>query len=299
MFTSPRTLLDFVLDALTKVEGAQPLRSPHRGSWSDSHADLTPSELDFLPYPPAAAALSDWFYACSPEIPDELPWLDFRYALFADQGKVHMERRYAGKDTALRIRAERDVQPLDVTAQLEAIVIPIIGTDCENLYDPVAHILPSLPEKHLTFMLDHSPMGGSYLRWKTVEEHLTNDTSERLYHLVFALLIEWSLDLGGRAPYDVYYLQWKAGRIHLQCNPDHPSAIPDELLYDTLAAFALPDDIDNAKEPYWILDDLEAEYPELHDAIVQKALKETIAEYTLDMDITDILKGTPNIPWEY
>ncbi|MDA8695376.1 hypothetical protein N9L83_00340 [Flavobacteriales bacterium] len=91
----------------------------------------------------------------------------------------------------------------------------------------------------------------------------------------------------------------KASVSTFQCNPDHPSAIPDELLYDTLAGFALPDDIDNTKEPYWILDDLEAEYPELHDAIVQKALKETIEEYTLDMDITDILKGTPNIPWEY
>lgn len=295
----PKNLLDFVIEALAKVDAPQPLISPHRGSWSDSHAGLSQAELDFIPYAPAAAALSDWFYAFTPEIPEEFPWLDFSYALMEVTGMVHIQRNYAGKDPTVLIKAQQEVLPLDVTHQLASISIPMIGTDCESLFTPLAQVLRTAKHHRLDFELDSSPMGGSYMRWKQVEEQLAEDTSERLYHLVFALLIEWSLDLGGRAPYDVYHIQWKTGRIYLVCNPNHPAAIPDELLYDVLAETPLPKDIDGSKEPYWILDDLEAEHPEIHKSIEQRALKMTMEEFSLHMDITEILQGTPDLPWQY
>ena len=59
---TPQNLLAFSLDALRKIGAQHALQSPHRNTWSDSHADLYDSELEFLPYRPAAAALSDWFY---------------------------------------------------------------------------------------------------------------------------------------------------------------------------------------------------------------------------------------------
>ena len=56
---TPQNLLAFTLDALRKIGAQHTLQSPHRNTWSDSHAALYDSELESMPYQPAAATLSD------------------------------------------------------------------------------------------------------------------------------------------------------------------------------------------------------------------------------------------------
>ena len=78
---TPQNLLAFTLDALRNIGGQHPLSSPHRNTWSDSHTDLYDSELEFLPYRPAAAALSDWFYAHDLVLPAGFPRHQLRHTL--------------------------------------------------------------------------------------------------------------------------------------------------------------------------------------------------------------------------
>lgn len=294
----PANLFEFTLEALQKNSRPQPLRSPRRGMWSDSAADLSTEELNFLPYRPAAAALSDWFYACTPEIPEGYPWLEFCYALIEANGRVLLQRKYGGKDPDIVERANREIHPKDISEELKTITIPKIGIDCTDLYTPLSQALLNTEKHRLDFVLDPSPMGGSYLRFKDVEKALDSlRTAERLYHLLFAILMEWSLDIGGAAPYTIYNLQWDDGHIRLQCTPDHASDIPDEVMEEVLKETALPNGIDTDQSPSWVLSDLEIEYPEVYATIEKKALAITIEEYTLDKDLTDMLKGTANLPW--
>ena len=116
----PHNLFDFVLEALGRNGGPQKLWYPRRHSASDSYADLSFAELEFLPYRPAAAALSDWFYPFTPEIPEDLPWLEFQYALMEVNGEVHIQRNYGGNDPEVRKRASREVLPIDVSASLNS-----------------------------------------------------------------------------------------------------------------------------------------------------------------------------------
>ena len=295
----PHNLFDFALEALERKGGPQKLWYPMRHSASDSYADLSFAELEFLPYRPAAAALSDWFYDFTPGIPEDLPWLEFRYALIEVDGAVHLQRIYGGQDSKVLERASREVLPIDVSASLKAIAVPMIGSDCTDLFAPLATALQATEDQCLYFELDPSPMGGSYLRWKKVEAALdAKPTSERLYHLLFAYLCEWAMDNGGAVPHTFYELVWMEGRIHLQCTPDS-TCIPDDVMEEVLKETQLPEGIDGNQSVSWVLTDLEAEHPELHAAIEKKALKKALEEFTLDQDISDMLKGTPDIPWEY
>ena len=298
---TPQNLLAFTLDALRKIGGQHPLSSPHRNTWSDSHTDLYDSELEFLPYRPAAAALSDWFYHHDLSLPAGFPRHEFRHTLEEREGRVLLHSEYRGSDPELQTRALHEIQPVDVTEALEAVAVPRIGVDCSDLFAPIAAALQQAKGHQLDFELDPSPMGGSYLRFAEVEKALDNEQqSERLYSMLFCILINRSMDAGGLAPYTTYSLCLMDGHIHLQCTPDHPSAIPDDIKEEVLAETELPKqletEIDMTESPSWILMELEVEAPDIYAEIEKEALARTIADFTMDLDLTDLLKGTPDLP---
>ena len=298
---TPQNLLAFTLDALRTIGGQHPLSSPHRNTWSDSHTDLYDSELKFLPYRPAAAALSDWFYDHDLSLPNGFPRHEFRHTIEECEGRVLLHSEYRGSDPELQARALREIQPIDVTVALEALTVPCIGVDCTDLFAPIATALQQAKGHQLDFELDPSPMGGSYLRFAEVEKALDNEQqSERLYSILFCILINRSIDAGGLAPYTTYSLCLVDGNIHLQCTPDHASAIPDDIKEEVLAETELPKrletEIDMTESASWILMELEVEAPEIYAEIEKEALARTIADFTMDLDLTDLLKGTPDLP---
>ena len=298
---SPQNLLALTLDALRKIEGHHPLRSPYRNTWSDSHADLYDSELEFLPYRPAAAALSDWFYEHDLNLPNGFPRHQFRHSIEEREGRVLLHSEYRGSEPELQARALREIQPADVTEALEAVAVPCIGVDCTDLFAPIATALQQAKGQQLDFELDPSPMGGSYLRFAEVEKALDNEQqAERLYSILFCILINRSMDAGGLAPYTTYSLCLVDGHIHLQCTPDHASAIPDDIKEEVLAETELPKrletEIDMTESASWILMELEVEAPEIYAEIEKEALARTIADFTMDLDLTELLKGTPDLP---
>ena len=296
-----QNLLAFTLEALRKIGAQHTLNNPHRNTWSDSHTDLYDSELEFLPYRPAAAALSDWFYEHDLNLPNGFPRHPFRHTLEAHEGRVLLHSEYRGSEPELQARALREIQPADVTDALEAVAVPCIGVDCTDLFAPIATALQQAKGQQLDFELDPSPMGGSYLRFAEVEKALDNEQqSERLYRILFCILINRSLDAGGLAPYTTYSLCLVDGHIHLQCTPDHASAIPDDIKEEVLAETELPKrletEIDMTESASWILMELEVEAPEIYAEIEKEALARTIADFTMDLDLTDLLKGTPDLP---
>ena len=298
---TPQNLLAFTLDALRKIGTQHTLSSPHRNTWSDSHTDLYDSELEFLPYRPAAAALSDWFYAHDLNLPAGFPRHEFRHTIKEHKGRVLLHSEYRGSDPELQTRALCEIQPVDVTEGLEAVTVPCIGVDCTDLFAPIVRALQQVKGHQLDFELDPSPMGGSYLRFAEVEKALDNEQqSERLYSILFCILINRSLDAGGLAPYTTYSLCLVDGHIHLQCTPDHASAIPDDIKEEVLAETELPKrletEIDMTESASWILMELEVEAPEIYAEIEKEALARTIADFTMDLDLTELLKGTPDLP---
>ena len=298
---TPQNLLAFTLDALRKIGGQHPLSSPHRSTWSDSHTDLYDSELEFLPYRPAAAALSDWFYNHDLSLPAGFPRHPFRHSIEEREGRVLLHSEYRGSEPELQARALREIQPADVTEALEAVAVPCIGVDCTDLFAPIATALQQAKGHQLDFELDPSPMGGSYLRFAEVEKALDNEQqSECLYSILFCILINRSMDAGGLAPYTTYSLCLVDGHIHLQCTPDHASAIPDDIKEEVLAETEVPKrletEIDMTESASWILMELEVEAPEIYAEIEKEALARTIADFTMDLDLTDLLKGTPDLP---
>ena len=297
----PQNLLAFTLDALRKIGTQYTLNSPHRNTWSDSHTDLYDSELEFLPYRPAAAALSDWFYGHDLSLPAGFPRHQFRHTIEEHEGRVRLHSEYLGSDPELQARALREIEPVDVTEALKAVALPRIGVDCTDLFTPVATALQQAKGHQLDFELDPSPMGGSYLRFAEVEKALDNEQqSERLYSIIFCILINRSIDAGGLAPYTTYSLCLVDGHIHLQCTPDHASAIPDDIKEEVLEETELPKrletEIDMTESASWILMELEVEAPEIYAEIEKEALARTIAEFTMDLDLTALLKGTPDLP---
>ena len=298
---TPQNLLEFTLDALRKIGARHLLNSPHRNTWSDSHTDLYDSELEFLPYRPAAAALSDWFYHHDLNLPAGFPQYPFRHSIEEHEGRVLLHSEYRGSDPELQTRALREIQPVNVTEELEKVAVPRIGVDCTDLFAPIATALQQAKGHQLDFELDPSPMGGSYLRFAEVEKALDNEQqSERLYSMLFCILINRSMDAGGLAPYTTYSLCLVDGHIHLQCTPDHASAIPDDIKEEVLAETELPKrletEIDMTESASWILMELEVEAPEIYAEIEIEALARTIADFTMDLDLTDLLKGTPDLP---
>jgi len=298
---APQNLLAFTLDALRKIGTPHTLNSPHRNTWSDSHTDLYDSELEFLPYRPAAAALSDWFYAYDLVLPTGFHRQLIRHSIEEREGRVLLHSEYRGPDPELQARALREIQPVDVTEELEKVAVHCIGVDCTDLFAPIAAALQQAKGNQLDFELDPSPMGGSYLRFAEVEKALTNEQqSERLYSVLFCILINRSIDAGGLAPYTTYSLCLVDGHIRLQCTPDHASAIPDDIKEEVLAETKLPErletEIDMTESASWILMELEVEAPEIYAEIEKEALARTIADFTMDLDLTDLLKGTPDLP---
>ena len=298
---TPQNLLAFTLDALRKNGTEHTLNRPHRNTWSDRHTDLYDSELEFLPYRPAAAALSEWFYNHDMSLPAGFPRHPFRHTIEEREGRVLLHSEYRGPDPELQARALREIQLVDVTEALEAVTVPCIGVDCTDLFAPIATALQQAKGHQLDFELDPSPMGGSYLRFAEVEKALDNEQqSERLYSMLFCILINRSMDAGGLAPYTTYSLCLVDGHIHLQCTPDHASAIPDDIKEEVLAETELPKrletEIDMTESASWILMELEVEAPEIYAEIEIEALARTIADFTMDLDLTDLLKGTPDLP---
>lgn len=298
---TPQNLLAFTLDALHKIGAQHALQSPHRNTWSDSHTDLYDSELEFLPYRPAAAALSDWFYNHDLSLPADFPRHQLRHTIEEREGRVLLHSEYRGSNPELQARALREIQPVDVTEELEKVAVPCIGVDCTHLFDPIATALQQAKGHQLEFELDPSPMGGSYLRFAEMEKALDNEQqSERLYSILFCILINRSMDAGGLAPYTTYSLCLVDGHIHLQCTPDHASAIPDDIKEEVLEETELPKrletEIDMTESASWILMELEVEAPEIYAEIEKEALARTIADFTMDLDLTDLLKGTPDLP---
>ncbi len=302
--TLPEThqnLLEFTLDALRKMGGQHPLSSPHRNTWSDSHTDLYDSELEFLPYRPAAAALSDWFYDHDLVLPAGFPRYQLRHTIEERKGRVLLHSEYRGSDPELQTRALSEIESVDVTEALQAVAVPRIGVDCTDLFAPIAEALQQAKGHQLDFELDPSPMGGSYLRFAEVEKALDNEQqSERLYSILFCILINRSMDAGGLAPYTTYSLCLVDGHIHLQCTPDHASAIPDDIKEEVLEETELPKrletEIDMTASASWILMELEVEAPEIYAEIEKEALARTMADFAMDLDLTDLLKGTPDLP---
>jgi hypothetical protein len=297
----PQNLLAFTLDALRNIGGQHPLSSPHRNTWSDSHTDLYDSELEFLPYRPAAGALSDWFYEHDLILPAGFPRYPFRHTIEEREGRVLLHSEYRGSDPELQARALSEIEPDDVTEALKAVAVPRIGVDCTDLFTPFAAVLQQAKGHQLDFKLDPSPMGGSYLRFTEVEKALNHEQqSERLYSILFCILINRSIDAGGLAPYTTYSLCLVDGHIRLQCTPDHASAIPDDIKEEVLAETKLPErletEIDMTESASWILMELEVEAPEIYAEIEKEALARTIADFTMDLDLTDLLKGTPDLP---
>ena len=298
---TPQNLLAFTLDALRKIGAQQALQSPHRNTWSDSHADLYDSELEFLPYRPAAAALSDWFYDHDLVLPAGFPRHEFRHTIEERRGRVLLHSEYRGSDPELQAKALREIKPVDITEELEKVDVPCIGVDCTDLFTPIATALQQAKGHQLDFELDPSPMGGSYLRFAEVEKALDNEQqSERLYSILFCILVNRSLDTGGLAPYTTYSLCLVNGHIHLQCTPDHASAIPDDIKEEVLEETELPKrletEIDMTESASWILMELEVEAPEIYAEIEKEAIARTIADFKMDLDLTDLLKGTPDLP---
>ena len=298
---TPQNLLAFTLDALRKIGTQHTLQSPHRNTWNDSHTALYDSELEFLAYRPAAAALSDWFCDHDLVLPMGFPRHQLRHTIEEHEGRVLLHSEYRGSDPELQARALREIKPVDITEELEKVAVPCIGIDCTDLFAPIATALQQAKGHQLDFELDPSPMGGSYLRFAEVEKALDNEQqSERLYSMLFCILINRSLDASGLAPYTTYSLRLVDGHIHLQCTPDHASAIPDDIKEEVLAETELPKrletEIDMTESASWILMELEVEAPEIYAAIEKEALARTIADFTMDLDLTDLLKGTPDLP---
>ena len=133
---TPQNLLAFTLDALRKIGGQHPLSSSHRNTWSDSHTDLYDSELEFLPYRPAAAALSDWLYDHDLSLPAGFPRHPFRHSIEEREGRVLLHSEYRGSDPELQTRALHEIQPVDVTGALKAMAVPCIGVDCTTCLPP-------------------------------------------------------------------------------------------------------------------------------------------------------------------
>ena len=298
---TPQNLLTFTLDALRKIGAQHPLSSPHRNTWSDSHTDLYDSELEFLPYRPAAASLSDWFYNHDLSLPAGFPRHQLRYTIEEHEGRVLLHSEYRGSDPELQAKALREIKPVDITEELEKVAVPCIGVDCTDLFAPISTALQQAKGHQLDFELDPSPMGGSYLRFAEVEKALDDEQqSERLYSILFCILINRSMDAGGLAPYTTYSLYLVDGHIHLQCTPDHASAIPDDIKEAVLKETELPKrletEIDMTESASWILMELEVEAPEIYAEIEKEALARTIADFAMDLDLTDLLKGTPDLP---
>ena len=212
---------------------------------------------------------------------------------------LHSE--YRGSDPELQAKALREIKPVDITEELEKVAVPCIGVDCTDLFAPISTALQQAKGHQLDFELDPSPMGGAYLRFAEVEKALDDEQqSDRLYSILFRILINRSLDTGGLAPYMTYSLCLVNGHIHLQCTPDHASAIPDDIREEVLAETELPKrletEIDMTESASWILMELEVEAPEIFAEIEKEALARTIADFTMDLDLTDLLKGTPDLP---
>lgn len=299
MTEAAQNLLTFTLEALHKTEGRHTLINPHRSAWSDSHTDLFDDELKFLPYRPAAAALSDWFYEHDLSLPEGFPRHEFQHTIEERKGRVLLHSTYRGSDPELQARALGEIDPEDVTESLRAVTVPRIGIDCTDLFTPVAKTLQQAKRRQLHFQLDPSPMGGSYLRFAAVDKALSNEQqSERLYSILFCILINNSIDAGGLAPYTTYSLCLVDGHIRLQCTPDHASDIPEDIKEQVLEETELPDglEIDMTESASWILMELEIEAPEIYAEIEKEALSRTIADFTMDLDLTDLLKGTPDLP---
>jgi len=299
LFETPENLLEFTLDALRKTESNHTLMSPHRSTWSDSHTDLSNGELEFLPYRPSAAALSDWFYEHDLGLPKGFPRNEFQHTITEREGRVLLHSEYRRSDPELQARALREIEPVDVTESLRAATVPRIGEDCTDMFSPIAKALQEAQGHQLDFELDPSPMGGSYLRFAQVEKALSNEQqSERLYSMLFCILMNNSIDAGGLAPYTTYSLCLVDGDIRLQCTPDHASAIPDDIKEQVLEETELPDglEIDMTESASWILMELEVEAPELYAEIEKEALARTMTDFAMDLDLTDLLKGTPDLP---
>ena len=116
--------------------------------------------------------------------------------------------------------------------------------------------------------------------------------------MLFCILMNNSIDAGGLAPYTTYSLCLVDGDIRLQCTPDHASAIPDDIKEQVLKETELPDglEIDMTESASWILMELEVEAPELYAEIEKEALAPTMTDFAMDLDLTDLLKGTPDLP---
>lgn len=292
-----KNLNDFVLEALKKSAKNFHLPFHRRGMWSDSAADLSKAELAFLPYRPAAAALADWFYAFTPGIPDDFPWLQFKYELTGKDSRIRILRTYSGNDPAIHIRAKAEIPPLDISEALAAIDVPLIDTNCQSLFDHLEPALKSASNQQLSFDIEGSSMGGCHTLWENMEGAIASVVaSDRLNHLTFAVLSEWALSNGMQSPMDTYTFQLIEGRIRLEMTPSFPA---EDIVEEVLATVNLPEDIDKSESTNWIMNELQLDHPQLYAAIYEKAMAMTIELTGLDLDMTDMLKGTPDLPWKY
>jgi hypothetical protein len=297
MLEHRKNLNDFVLEALMKSAEKFHLPYHHRGMWSDSAADLSKDELAFLPYRPAAAALADWFYAFTPGIPADFPWLQFKYELTRQDSQVHILRTYSGNDPAILIRAQAEIPSLDISATLAAIDVPLIGTNCQSLFDHLEPALKSTPNQQLNFDIEGSSMGGCHTLWGYMEAAIASVVaSNRLNHLTFAVLSERALNNGMQSPMDTYTFHLVEGRIYLKMTPSFPA---EDIVKEVLATVNLPEDIDKSESTNWIMNELQLDHPPLYVAIYEKATAITIELTGINLDMTDMLKGTPDLPWEY
>ena len=87
-------------------------------------------------------------------------------------------------------------------------------------------------------------------------------------------------------PYTTYSLCLVDGQIHLQCTPDHASAIPDDIKEEVLAETELPKrletEIDLTESASWILMELEVKRRRSIRKRERGAAR-TIADFTTDL----------------
>ena len=95
---------------------------------------------------------------------------------------------------------------------------------------------------------------------------------------------------------DTYTFHLVEGRIYLKMTPSFPA---EDIVEEVLATVNLPEDIDKSESTNWIMNDLQLDHPHLYVAIYEKATAITTELTGINLDMTDMLKGTPDLPWEY
>ena len=282
-------LLPAVTQALVQKQGKFTAHRQGTSMFRGYRVYLSENLYGFLEDPLDILPFARWLDGLSALIPDGLPQYPFAYELTLDGDQVLARPEYQGQDEDVRTQAAL-LTPTDVTQSLREAPVHR-GIDGRSQRDHLQTELEGAKKRELDFQLDHSPMGGSYMRWKEVEAALPSaEASEQLCDYLHDWLIAWSVDSAMDAPYDTYTLKLRRGRIRLTMDPCFPS---EQILDELIADMELPSELNRDMADWQIRDALMYEYEDLWEPLEKKAIELTREQMGLDVDLTDLLSTRP------